>query len=116
MSSSREQAMLQLRKWVDAKAQIRACLFASGICTISTGRLLFNADNSVLWLASVKGGEEVVTLALTLAFAVPCEHVEPLLDAPEEMRWKLDFVAAEAFRLPEAYLDLLEIGSPEISD
>src|SRR5580692_4352316 len=83
MSSSREDAIVRLRKWVDAKAPIKASFVGKGLTFKVTGRIFLDEEKSDVWL--LIGSEESprVVLSLSLLVAVQRESFEPLRDAPE---------------------------------
>jgi hypothetical protein len=109
MSSSSEQAMLQLRKWVAANPRptIRASFKGSGLWMRVTGFVALDEEKSQLFLVS---DSDIPLLTISLSLAIPCEHFEPLLDASEKDRFKMDFLVSESFRLPCGTVDLYEIA------
>jgi len=114
MSSSREEAIARLRKWEAAKAPIKASFVGNGLSFNVTGRVVFSKDESILWLVVEDGSEAGhVALSLSLKAARPCETFEPLLDAPEDLKWKMDFIVAEAFDVPCGNLDFREMAEGE---
>ncbi len=115
MSSSREEAMARLRKWSAAKAPIKASFVGRGLMFNATGRIVLDADESKLWVVTGDEDNPRMALALSLGTAVPCETFEPLLDAPEDVRWQMDFFIAEAFELPCGNLDFREMAEGEES-
>lgn len=115
MSSSREDAIDRLRKWSAAKAHIKASFVGNGLTFNMIGRILLDEKESRVWM--VRGNDEspLVVLSLSLLVAVPCESFEPLLDAPDDRKFSMDFLAAEAFKLPYGYLDFRELATEEDS-
>lgn len=110
MSSSREQAISQLRKWVDTKARLKASFSNRGVVIRAEGTLMFS-DATRVWLVDDPG--EVVFF-FELARATPTEHLEPLLDLPEDTRWSVDSLTSESFLVEGGYVDFFEVATPEI--
>ena len=99
---------VQIEKWVAAKSKIRASFIGNGVAAISEGHLVFSGDKTKLWLTDES--EKVIWIVFPDR-ALPCERLEPLLDAPEEMLWKLDLLVAVSLRTPCGYVDFFEIGA-----
>jgi hypothetical protein len=113
MGSSREEAIAQLRKWAAAKAPIKASFVGKGLRFKTTGRVFLDEEQSEVLL--LKGSEENprVVVSFSLLIAVPSESFEPLRDAPNDFKFKMDFFAAEAFELPYGCLDFREMAGVE---
>jgi len=106
MSSSGEEAIAVLNAWVDANAKIRASFSSSGVILTVEGRLRF-LDGT---LTMIDEAGKKVALSIPLGMMVARESFEPLLDAPEEVRFKMDFFRALAFRVPCGDIDFFELA------
>ena len=115
MSSSREDAIARLRKWTDTKAPIKASFVGRGLAFNVTGRIFLDEEKSQVWLFKGSDENRRVVVSLSLLIAEPCESFEPLRDAPEDLKFKMDFFAAEAFKLPYGNLDFREMAGDEES-
>lgn len=121
MISSREDAIARLRKWVAAKAKVKASFMGKGLSFNATGRLVFGKNESEFWLVVPNGFvggmrlPEHIVLSFDSNTAVPCETFEPLLDAPVGKETEFDFWIAEAFGLPCGNLDFREMAEDEKS-
>lgn len=99
--------MSRLKAWVAAKALIKASFLSANLSFVAHGRLALASDESELFFSS---DDKQVRLAVSLGTVEFPETFEPLLEAPEEVRFRLDFIAAVALRLPGGSLDLLEVA------
>jgi len=107
MISSSEDAMPRVKAWVAAKAPIRAVFLSASMNFWAYGRLALSTDDSELFFTS---DDEKTRLTVSLPLAKFTETLEPLLEAPEEMHFKVDFFAAVSLCLPSGSLDLLEVA------
>jgi hypothetical protein len=101
----------QLEKWADAKARIRASFMGGGsICMLVEGRISISLGKNL----ELRDDAGVLRLFVPLSSLTPDERVEPLIDLPEDLRWRVGFLVAQSFRLRSGHIDLLEIEEPEI--
>jgi len=99
--------MSRLKAWVAAKAMIRVSFLSANLSFVAHGRIALASDDSELFFSS---DDKQVRLVVSLGTVEFPETFEPLLAAPEAMRFKLDFFSAVALRLPMGSLDLLEVA------
>jgi hypothetical protein len=109
MSSSDEQlAKKQLAKWLATKPapKLRASFASDGITLFAFGTPSLRGGE--LYLVDESSGKHSLTLLMASAKLI--RKIEPLLDAPDEHKFRMDFFAAVEFSLPHGTLGLFEIG------
>lgn len=116
MSSSREEAIARLRKWMETKAPITVSFSGRGLSFHAKGKIILDPKHGTVSLVTWVGDVPRPIFHLSLSEAVPCESFDTLRDAPETHKFSLPFVAAEAFRLPYGDVDFREVAPDEDED
>ena len=96
----------QLRLWQQRSSKLKALFSGDGIDMSVSGILRLIAKGNALILVDEK--EESLLLSLSLDNVLSSKICEPLVDAPEELRWKIDFLIGVAFNLPCGFFGLFE--------
>ena len=98
---------------METKAPIAVSFSGKGLSFRSKGNLFLDAEREIVSLVEWIEGTPKVLLTLSLRDAAPCESFDTLRDAPDELKFSLPFVAAEAFRLAYGHVDFRELASEE---
>jgi hypothetical protein len=106
--SSRSEAISDLKRWRDAKSSIKALFMEAGLMIRVTGNvLLFPEEDEVL---IVDKTDSSLTLASFPILGNAFSRTEPLLDLPENTRWRVGFFVGISFPLPCGTIVLYEIA------
>jgi hypothetical protein len=114
MSSSFEEAIAQIRKWVAAKPapKIRAMFTSSGFTMYARGFISINAEDlSDLFLVLIgEDGKLLMTVPFAAITVEDSPVLTPLIDAPDSLKFEMDFLVRLSLCLPDGRLDLDEIA------
>jgi|SRR5271170_2145998 len=104
--SSRDEAIAQLKKWRDANSTIKVLFTGDSLHLAVTGRVtVFEGEDKVVITdpaAAVVGTFPILGERF--------DRCEPLVDAPEELRFRVDFFLGLEFKLPCGTVTLYEVA------
>jgi|ERR1700723_1539 len=103
---TRDEVIAQLKNWDRAKRPMRLLFSNEGLSLCIPCNIRFlEGDDLVILLG---GNAEIIGRFLVVGNSFP--KAVPLLDASEELRWKLDFFLGVEFKLPCGIVGLYEVA------